>query len=276
MLTAAIFYFSGTGNTWWASGELARLLRERGIEAQAHSIEGPLSREADGLIARCDLAGFGYPIYGSDLPQPMKDFMASLGPVQGKPAFVYCTQWQFSGDGARTGASFLKPKGFQVLWGEHFFMPNNVAVTILPVPYTNDRSRLDAVLDRAGVRLRRFADRIAAREPFRRGFGPVSFLLGCMQRVPFRLVYRRLQDDIGVDRQACTRCGDCARLCPSGNLVFDGEGFTTRGSCVLCLRCYNFCPVAAVIYMKRPHNHQRGKPYKGPVEGFAPEMLRNG
>lgn len=275
MRSAVIFYFSGTGNTWWLTGELARLLREKGIDAQPYSIEGAACREADALIDRCDLAGFGYPVYGSDLPQPMKDFIAGLAPVQGKPAFVYCTQWLWSGDGARTGAAFLKPKGFRICWGEHFLMPNNVTVSILSLPYTNDRSRLDAVLARAGPGLRRFAGRIADGRPFRHGFDPVSFLLGCIQRVPFRLAYRKLQNDIGVDRQACVRCGDCARLCPSGNLVFNGENFTTRGSCILCLRCYNFCPVAAVTYMKRPHNRRRGEPYRGPVEGFTPGMLRN-
>ncbi len=171
--------------------ELARLLRERGIETAVYSIEAVDSAKSDLLINQSDLVGFGYPVYGSDLPQPMKDFIEDLSPIQSKPAFVYCTQWLWSGDGARTGASFLRPKGFKTFWGEHFLMPNNVTVSVIRLPYTNDRSKLETVLARAGTRLRRFAAKVVAGRPFRRGFDPVSYLLGCVQRVPFRRVYRR-------------------------------------------------------------------------------------
>ncbi|MBN2050779.1 MAG: 4Fe-4S binding protein, partial [Spirochaetales bacterium] len=66
----------------------------------------------------------------------------------------------------------------------------------------------------------------------------------------------------------------CVNICPSGNLVREGNTIRTTGKCVLCERCYNFCPVQAVLYMGRPHKGRRGKPYRGPVPGFKPEMLR--
>lgn len=275
MREAVLFYFSGTGNTWWVSEKLVRLLREKGVAARAFSIERLSPGQAGALLERCDTAGFGYPIYGSDLPEPMKDFIRDLPDATGRQCFVFCTQWMWSGDGARTGADFLRPRGFNVRWGEHFLMPNNICVAVTPfLPYTNDRAKIDPVLARAFARVERFAARIAGRRSFRRSFNRVSFLLGCMQRVPFRKVYRRLRDDMQVDPERCTRCGYCARLCPSGNLVFDGESFTTRGGCVLCLRCYNFCPVSAIRHMNRPHNMRRGEPYRGPVKDFDPAILR--
>jgi hypothetical protein len=42
----------------------------------------------------------------------MKVFIRSLTPVREKTAFVFCTQWLWSGDGARIGGSMLKRKGF--------------------------------------------------------------------------------------------------------------------------------------------------------------------
>ena len=220
------------------------------------------------------MAGFGYPIYGSDLPQSMKRFIEKLEPVQKKAAFVFCTQWQWSGDGARNGASFLKPKGYQVLWGEHFKMPNNVTISLLPLPYTNDQVKLKNILSQTSLRIQHFVNCILKGRSLRRGFNPVSCLLGSLQRVPFRLVFKKLQNDMGIDPLSCTKCGECACLCPSGNLVFDRDNFSTRARCILCLRCYNFCPNEAITYRNRPHNKRRGKPYKGPVEGFYPGLLK--
>ena len=159
-------------------------------------------------------------------------------------------------------------------WGEHFLMPNNVCVQVIPLPFTNDRRKIDAILGRASRRIERFVERIAAGIPFRRGFNPVSRFLGAVQRVPFRKFQGRLQDDIRVDPERCTLCGYCQRVCPSGNLVSDGESLTTRNRCVLCMRCYNFCPESAITYMHRAHNLRRGVPYRGPVEKFDPQILR--
>lgn len=274
MKKAKLFYFSGTGNTWWISEQLARRLRDKGIAAQAYSVEQLDSEKASRLLDDCDLVGFGYPIYGSDLPEPMKIFMRNLPECRGKPCFTYCTQWLWSGDGARTGADFLKPKGFDVGWGEHFLMLNNVCIELIRLPFTNDPSKMNGVLRRALRKVEFFAERIAAGRPFRRGFNPVSFLLGCLQRLPFRKVFPRLKDDIGVDRERCTLCRQCAELCPMRNIVFEGASFTTRGSCVLCLRCYNFCPTSAITYRGRRHNLKRGVPYRGPVRDFDPFILR--
>ena len=274
MQTTSIFYFSGTGNTWWVSREMARLLSEREICTRTHSIEQLTTGAATQLMAECDTVGFGYPIYGSDLPGPMEEFIARMEAVEGKRCFVFCTQWLWSGDGARAGAALLTSKGFDVRWGEHFLMPNNVCVAVMPLPFTNERKRIDAVLAKASHRIERFVEKIGTDRSFRRGFHPLSNLLGSLQRVPFQRLKGRMQDDIGVDGQRCTRCGYCVSLCPVDNLVEARQSIMTRGQCIFCMRCYNFCPESAITYRRRPHNLRRGVPYRGPVEGFDPRILR--
>lgn len=270
---AVIFYFSGTGNTWWVSQELARQLKDRGLAAEAFSIEGTAREKAASLISESSLVGFGYPIYGSDLPRPMIDFIATLPRVSGKKSFVFCTQWLWSGDGAALGASFLTRKGFAVPWGEHFLMPNNVTVSITHLPYTNDPVRLEKVRRRAGKKIKRFAARIAEGKAFRHGFNHGASFLGSLQRAPFRRVFHKLQNDISIDSTTCIDCGDCVRLCPTGNLFHENSAILTRGNCIICLRCYNFCPVAALKHMGRRHRHSLGEPYRGPIPGFDPFIL---
>ncbi len=268
-----IFYFSGTGNTWWVSNEIVLQLEKLGHSARAFSIEALPVNEVKELIQDSDIVGFGYPIHGSDLPVPMKNFIEQLPVVSTKQAFVFCTQWLWSGDGAAVGGTMLHDKGFNVQWGEHFLMPNNVTVSIIRLPYTNDPGRLAGVLGRAAKRAAHFVQEIDAGRASLHGFNQVSFCLGSLQRVPFRRVFHKFQSDIGIDYANCIDCGECVRLCLVDNFYYEDKDIKTRGNCIICFRCYNFCPVAAITHMGRPHLHGRGEPYKGPVKDFDPSVL---
>ena len=79
--TFPIFYFSGTGNTWWISLRLAENLQKRGLHAQAYSIEQIEPKTAGELIEVAEGAGLGFPIYGSDAPRNFTAWLKKL-PVQ--------------------------------------------------------------------------------------------------------------------------------------------------------------------------------------------------
>ena len=272
MKKVKLFFFSGTGNTWWIAKQLAMMLGDCGFEASAVSIESLSPELADRDIKEADIVGFGYPIYGSDLPLPMKNFIAKLTAVDAKPAIVFCSQWLWSGDGARVALEFLEPKGFDIRWAEHFLMPNNVSM-FRWLPYTNNDRLIAWKLSGASKRGRRFVKLIEAGRGFRRGYNKVSELVGRVQRIPFRNALPKYQDCLQVDREGCTRCGYCVRLCPVNNFESIEDGTViTRKACILCLRCYNFCPVSAVKYKGKLH--PRGKvPYRGPA-GFNLEQTK--
>jgi flavodoxin/ferredoxin len=258
-----LFFFSGTGNTEYVANVMAAALPKTTV----HSIESITTEQADVLIAERDLIGFGYPIYGSDLPQPMKDFLHALSPRSGKPTFLFCTQWMFSGDGARAATRYLSHTGFNIKWAEHFFMPNNICVSFTRIfPYTNDPQRIQPVLLKTTKRAQNFACHILSGKPSRRGFNPFAHIAGSMQRVPFRTTFHRWRNDIGIDLEKCTHCLKCVNDCPAKNLAYDEKTkrFITQNTCYICLRCYDFCPVSAVTYMGHSHDPRRGKPYKGP------------
>ena len=270
---AVIFYFSGTGNTWWVSGRIAESLNKAGLKTNAYSIEKVDEQTADLLVSSAGLVGFGYPIYGSDLPLSMKNFIASLPNIEAKFAFVFCTQFLWSGNGAAAGARLLEGKGFKVDWGEHFFMPNNLSAGFFPMPYTNNRSRIEKILKRAEKRIARFAEHIIEGEPFKRSFSYFANILGSLMRTPYQHFFQHLQNSIGIAWERCDNCGECVALCPSGNLCYKGDEIIIKGSCINCLRCYSFCPLKAMTYRGRPHPEGKKKPYKGPVDDFTPYVL---
>ena len=58
---------------------------------------------------------------------------------------------------------------------------------------------------------------------------------------------------------ACVACGQCARLCPRGNIRIEGGRAVIGGNCIQCLSCLQYCPQSAIsigrITGRRAHYH---------------------
>ena len=135
MYKATIFYFSGTGNTWWTADRIKKQLDAANINAETVSIDSLMNeggidaKKTDWLIKSSDLIFFGWPVYGSDLPQPMKAFIDSLTPLgTQKHVHTFCTQMEFSGDGAWHYHKNFEAKNLIIDSSAHFIMPSNVSI----------------------------------------------------------------------------------------------------------------------------------------------------
>ncbi len=67
-----------------------------------------------------------------------------------------------------------------------------------------------------------------------------------------RALGRFVQIYPGVDAERCTRCGECARSCPTNAITMDAEkppSFDYR-RCIRCLCCHEICPVGAVVFRR--------------------------
>lgn len=267
-----ILYFSGTGNTYWAASEIAGQLAGHGWDASAVSIETVDNARIQSLIESADAVGLGYPVYGSDTPQPVKDLLAKLPEGHGKPALVFCTQWMFSGDGAMVAGRELRKRGYDIRWTLHLDMPNNICVTALPLPFTAEFARHIPRLARAHRRIARVIGHMVKGESHR---WISCRLMGALQRVPCRLFFEKWRNVASVDPQRCNGCSRCASNCPVGNITMEDGIPRFHGNCAACLRCYDFCPALAIKVYGKLHREKRGIPYQGPVEGFRPEKLHH-
>lgn len=276
-----IFYFSGTGNTWWAASRLAEALAARGFDAEPLSIEQLTPEGAAAAVERAAVLGLGYPIYGSDAPLVVQDFLATLPAVtlpaasRPKPALVFATQAIWSGDGAFFMRRLLARKGYSIRWAVTFNMPCNVNLDMgwaLNLVFKSFKAQPADALQRVD----KLAARVADDRPWIMGRGGF-FSLGWLQRLPFRMSLPYWQSGIlSVDPDLCTRCGRCERLCPVGNITL-AAGLPEFGDrCNLCLRCFNYCPELAVLAFGRPFSPRwyGEAPYQGPTPDFRPEDLQ--
>lgn len=268
-----IFYFSGTGNTKWVADRMARALSAHGENAESISIEAVSKNDIPALIEAADLIGLAYPIYGSDVPEPMQSFIAAL-PVQSsqKSIFVFCTQMMFSGDGAFVFRKTLKSKGYHFAYSEHYAMPNNISMfSWLPLY----GKKLHAFcLKFTGKRIDRIAKQIAQSK--KHIHVRLGYIFGIMQRGPYRHALEnsnKWRNALGVDKKRCIGCERCARMCPVNNIIMRGKTPEWQGNCILCTRCYNFCPAAAITYNGRAHVLKHPL-YTGPDKDFKPEHLK--
>lgn len=273
-----VFYFSGTGNTWWAALRIAEALQKKGFQSQAFSIEQITPEAAGELIRNSQGAGFGFPVYGSDAPRVFSEWLGRL-PVQveAKPALGFVTQMAWSGSGFNFLEKPMKAKGLHLRWTVELNMPNNICLPAFPIfPYHSDTEKFKKLLGKRESDIEALAGQIAAGIPRRQHNDLFSRASAWIQRGPFRLVHDLGRGLWSVDGGQCLgeSCGRCARICPVGNIQMSAGKATHGKACVYCLRCFNYCPTYAVCYLGASNQKMEKKPpFRGPVPEFRPELV---
>lgn len=244
-------YFSGTGNTAY----VAKMLSQK-MGAKCLSIESDADFATE--ISAHDTIAVCYPIYGSRVPLIMRQFAARhTSALAGKKLVILVTQVAFSGDGARA-FTCLFPKGhFDVIYADHFAMPNNVSNFALLFPVSS--KKIARYINRAENKANRIHLDISKGIIKRRGFSVFARFLGGIQGKPWPAIEKRAQKRLKI-HENCTTCGLCIAACPMKNLEISSGTLIHKNNCTLCYRCVNLCPHRAIsVFLKSKPKWQ----YKG-------------
>jgi ferredoxin len=246
-----MLYFSGTGNSKYIAERFAQAMN-----GACHSIEEAI--DFDGLFASHDTLGFCYPIYCSRVPRILRDFVIQhQASVLTKKLIIFCTQMGFSGDGARAFTDIIPIKTSQVIYAEHFTMPNNVP-NLWVTPLASEKT-VQKYISKAHKKIEKIAEDIKNGVVKRRGFNIGSRILGLPQGLMFPAIERKYKSGVRIG-EGCTGCGVCVKICPMDNFAVDNGKVIGKGNCTLCYRCTNACPSMCVTVM----THARvSKQYKG-------------
>ena len=255
-------YFSGTGNT-----EFIAKLFSHNMNAKCLSIEADVNFEAE--IKNNDTIAICYPVYFSRVPLIMREFIVKhLTDFKGKKLIVFATQLILSGDGARVLYNLFPENHVEIIYAEHFFMPNNVCNTpVLPQP---SRKNIERCKKRAETKMYRICQNIKSGKVVKRGFTVVGRVLGLPQGLPWQkdtssavvakgTLEHKAKQGIKIHKD-CNACGACVPICPMKNLELQGEHVIHNNNCTACYRCINLCPKQAItlILNRRPKWQYRG------------------
>ena len=236
-----ILYFSGTGNTKYLSEHFAEIMK-----STSYSIEDNVDFE--GLISRNETIAFCYPIYGSCVPEIMRDFVLKHKVyLKEKNLIIFSTQMLFSGDGARVFTELIEDIDVNIIYAEHFNMPNNICNFFLLPVKTREKAR--RVLEKADRKLVKTCNHIKSGKVNKRGFNIFSAYVGLLsQRMYFRIIEKKAKKDVRISPN-CNSCGKCVKVCPRKNLEIHDNKINQKGKCTLCYRCVNICPQKAITVL---------------------------
>ena len=235
-------YFSGTGNTKYC---VERFLACCDGEQEAVSIEDSWAVEA---IRENEVIVFGYPVYFSNMPKIVRDFLEEhQACFCGKKIFLIATMGLFSGDGTGCSARLFKKYGADIVGGVHLKMPDCIGDERALKRTVRQNHEL---IEAAGDKIRKAAEGLKGNRPPREGLGFWYHAAGLFgQRLWFYGKTKDYTDRVHVDADKCIGCGKCVSLCPMDNMELRSGKAVQGGRCTMCYRCVNHCPGQAITLL---------------------------
>jgi len=243
-VNALVAYFSQTGNTRQVAEAVARGLAVEGGESIAvRLIEKVGPEEWRG----CDLFLLGTPVFYYKEPANVRAWIRGLAPRGPVPAFTFITHGGNPTNTLRRMQRLLRPKGARVLGSFECFGYDTYPIYLKSFRQWGHPDAGDlAAAAEFGRTAARQAERFRAGEAIPEASYPFvggrTFRLSILCRRPILdWMFPRLD----LDRDLCTRCGACAKRCPTENIALDPwPAFADR--CLRCYLCERLCPHNAI------------------------------
>ena len=248
-----IIYYTGTGNSRYCAGYLAKGLNTGTLDAFNYIRDG-----IAGEFISDEPWVFVSPTHGWRLPEIFSDFMESACFSGDRRAYFVMTCGTDIGAAGRFNRELCERKGLEYMGTAAVVMPENY-VAMFPVP---DEAGAREIVAKARPALDRTAGAIRAGERLAEGAPGV---LDRLKSGPVNAAFRRF---IIGDRRftvsgSCVGCGKCARLCPVGDIELRDGRPVWLGRCTHCMACICSCPALAIEYGRA----SVGKPrYRCPEE----------
>lgn len=278
-MNIAIFYFSGTGNTWWVSEKLKTTFEEKGHTVSLYSIERK-DIDWDEVIPKVlcyhEIIGIGFPVYGSKIPKIMKRWVKenlckhSIELPEKKQAFVYDTMAMFSGDPPLLMKKILKKCGFTVKQAINIRTLSNLPQMKSLMTWEKDKQ--EEIFQKAENKIHKFVDYILLNKKWVMRRDPFTRAIAGFQRLGMRFEDRLLSKLFVFDPELCNMCGICVKFCPVDNLKIEETAEKPKivygPNCEFCMRCFNSCPQDAILVMKRTRDTEKYRRFRGQIPGF--------
>ena len=242
MAENVIFYFSGTGNCL----DIARNI--------AKGIGGAdLVRIKKGMtttdVTSAKKVGFVFPCYGGGAPADVLKYAKEIKVSPGAYTFGVTSCAAYKGTGLSRLNKIIPLKYWGVITHHCsciWLFPHHLMMPRLSVGEAEARSK-----DLASL----IAKDIMAGKTKRR---PGLNILNAIENAGFSKILPKKAREFEVNDN-CIACGQCASICPRGNIRIENNKAVIGTDCAQCLGCLQYCPRNAIsigdVSKKREHYH---------------------
>lgn len=236
-----VLYFSGTGNSRYVAGRVARALGEPLCSLNERIKAGDYSPVETGerLIVVT-------PTYAWRIPRLVGDWLQKTKFPGAKRVWFLMTCGSEIGNAEKYNRALSREMGLSYMGTAQVVMPENY-IALFRVPGVEESRQIVA---RAESDIDRAIAALAAGEAFA---PPRNNLYDRVVSGPVNPVFYALvvKDRAFAAGAACTGCGRCAQLCPTNNIVLRSGKPVWGGNCTHCMACISYCPTEAIEYGKK-------------------------
>ena len=236
-----ILYFSGTGNSQYVAQRIAIALSEPLLRLNDRIKSNDTSPVETGkqLILVT-------PTYAWRIPRIVEDWLTKTALPDAGQAWFVMTCGSEIGNADAYDRRLCQAKGLTSMGTAQIVMPENY-ITMFNAPQPDEARQIVA---RAEPEIDRTIAAIAAGQPFppTRSNLYDRFMSGPVNPIFYAFF---VKDKAFTAGDACTGCGQCARLCPMNNITLQSGKPVWGGHCTHCMACICHCPAAAIEYGKK-------------------------
>jgi ferredoxin len=234
-----IYYFSGTGNTYWSAKEICKILNGSGGECEIYNIASEIKKDEHEINADCVV--FLFPAYAYQMPAMVREFLLSRK-VNSPYIAAMVTYGSSPGGALAEAARLLKRNGSRLDFSYTLPAVENYIPMFGAPSQSTITTRLE--MQRESTAAAALCIKKQSKNSVRT-FRPISAFVSSL----FRLGKKSFPK-MYVVTDACTGCGICEKICPARAISMINNKPVFSSACEHCQACMNWCPQKAILYLR--------------------------
>lgn len=236
-----VLYFSGTGNSRYVAQRIAVALGDELLSMNDHIKEGEPSP-----VASDERLVIVTPTYAWRIPRIVRDWLLKTDFPNAKQAWFVMTCGSEIGNAAQYNRALCQEKQLTYMGTAQIIMPENY-IAMFNAPQAEEARQIVA---RAEPDIDRVISAIKTGQKFALPRNNLydRFMSGPVNPIFYSFFVKANAFTAG---DACTGCGQCARLCPMNNITIQNGKPAWGSDCTHCMACICYCPTEAIEYGKK-------------------------
>lgn len=248
-----IYYFSGTGNSLYATSKIAEAIGGAEIISVRCTPENVSAENAD-------VIGFVCPVYEWDIPGKFKEFIKHLTINPKAYIFMVTTYIAVLGKSFETVEKILEEKGAHLDYGRALRCVASQCIAYPPFPPERIMiPYMEKQIQKAGNEI---ANKTLRNYP---RMSPITRRRFHKVMGPYLEIEKEYDTGFYTDDR-CKGCGICEKVCPTRNISIKDKRPKWNHHCHGCNSCVAYCPTKAIQF-KIPQAYKE-------LDTFICKMLR--